>query len=164
MRTGQRVRHCLDLVLWKSEVVHNCFFVDFDRSIIPAMGAVGLLGPTIQGYGCAGVNYVAYGLIAREIERCVWFRSSLPTREIIMTPSLIIHLSSIDSGYRSTASVQSSLVMHPINTFGTDAQKQKYLPALGNDSANTSLPCSDPTLTRFDRLTAKGELIGCFVG
>jgi Acyl-CoA dehydrogenase, N-terminal domain len=47
------------------------FFVDFDKSIIPAMGAVGLLGPTIQGYGCAGVNYVAYGLIAREIERCV---------------------------------------------------------------------------------------------
>ncbi|KAI0000915.1 acyl-CoA dehydrogenase domain-containing protein [Russula vinacea] len=72
---------------------------DFDKSIIPAMGAVGLLGPTIQGYGCAGVNHVAYGLIAREIE-------------------------SIDSGYRSTASVQSSLVMHPINTFGTDAQKQ----------------------------------------
>ncbi|KAF8504730.1 glutaryl-CoA dehydrogenase [Russula emetica] len=87
---------------------------DFDKSIIPAMGAVGLLGPTVQGYGCAGVNYVAYGLIAREIE-------------------------SIDSGYRSTASVQSSLVMHPINTFGTDAQKQKYLPAL-----------------------AKGDLIGCF--
>jgi len=87
---------------------------DFDKSIIPAMGAVGLLGPTIQGYGCAGVNYVSYGLIAREIE-------------------------SIDSGYRSTASVQSSLVMHPINTFGTEAQKQKYLPAL-----------------------AKGELIGCF--
>lgn len=47
--------------------MHN--FVDFDKSIIPAMGAVGLLGPTIQGYGCAGVNYVAYGLIAREIER-----------------------------------------------------------------------------------------------
>ncbi|KAI0002199.1 acyl-CoA dehydrogenase domain-containing protein [Russula compacta] len=87
---------------------------DYDKSIIPAMGSIGLLGPNIQGYGCAGVNYVAYGLIAREIE-------------------------SIDSGYRSTASVQSSLVMHPINTFGTDAQKQKYLPAL-----------------------AKGELIGCF--
>ncbi|KAI0294389.1 acyl-CoA dehydrogenase domain-containing protein [Russula brevipes] len=87
---------------------------DFDKSIIPAMGSIGLLGPTIQGYGCAGVNYVTYGLIAREIE-------------------------AVDSGYRSTASVQSSLVMHPINTFGTDAQKQKYLPAL-----------------------AKGELIGCF--
>ncbi|KAI0258759.1 acyl-CoA dehydrogenase domain-containing protein [Gloeopeniophorella convolvens] len=87
---------------------------NFDKSILPAMGALGLLGPTIKGYGCAGVNYVSYGLIAREIE-------------------------SIDSGYRSTASVQSSLVMHPINTFGTDAQKEKYLPAL-----------------------AKGELIGCF--
>jgi glutaryl-CoA dehydrogenase len=47
--------------------------VDFDKSIIPAMGAIGLLGPTIQGYGCAGVNNVAYGLIAREIERCVGF-------------------------------------------------------------------------------------------
>ncbi|KAA1470529.1 acyl-CoA dehydrogenase domain-containing protein [Dentipellis sp. KUC8613] len=86
----------------------------FDASILPEMGAVGLLGPTIQGYGCAGVSNVAYGLIAREIER-------------------------VDSGYRSTASVQSSLVMHPIYTFGTEAQKQKYLPAL-----------------------AKGELIGCF--
>jgi glutaryl-CoA dehydrogenase len=49
------------------------YSADFDKSIIPAMGAVGLLGPTIQGYGCAGVNYVAYGLIAREIERCVGF-------------------------------------------------------------------------------------------
>jgi glutaryl-CoA dehydrogenase len=62
------------LVLWKSENVHN--FVEFDKSIIPAMGAVGLLGPTIHGYGCAGVNYVAYGLIAREIERRVG--SALP--------------------------------------------------------------------------------------
>jgi Acyl-CoA dehydrogenase, N-terminal domain len=58
------------LVLWKSKK-NTRNFVDFDKSIIPAMGAVGLLGPTIQGYGCAGVNYVAYGLIAREIERCV---------------------------------------------------------------------------------------------
>ncbi|KAI9455652.1 acyl-CoA dehydrogenase domain-containing protein [Russula earlei] len=95
-------------------VLHAHRSEDFDNSVLPAMGAIGLLGPTIQGYGCAGVNYVSYGLIAREIE-------------------------SVDSGYRSTASVQSSLVMHPINTFGTDAQKQKYLPAL-----------------------AKGELIGCF--
>ena len=68
MRTGQRVRP--RLVLWKSEKTF-IIFVDIDKSIIPAMGAVGLLGPTIQGYGCAGVNYVAYGLIAREIERCV---------------------------------------------------------------------------------------------
>ena len=54
--------------------------------------------------------------------------------------------------------------MHPISTFGTDAQKQKYLPALGKDAARTSLQYSDPTLTRFGRFTAKGELIGCFVG
>ncbi|KAJ7072687.1 acyl-CoA dehydrogenase NM domain-like protein [Mycena amicta] len=78
------------------------------------MGKLGLLGPTITGYGCAGVSSVAYGLIQREIER-------------------------VDSGYRSTASVQSSLVMHPINEFGTDAQKEKYLPRL-----------------------AQGELIGAF--
>ncbi|KIM63985.1 hypothetical protein SCLCIDRAFT_1213799 [Scleroderma citrinum Foug A] len=78
------------------------------------MGKLGLLGPTIQGYGCANVSYVAYGLIAREIER-------------------------VDSGYRSTASVQSSLVMHPIHEFGTEAQKERYLPGL-----------------------AKGELVGCF--
>jgi len=64
----------------------------------------------------------------------VWFRSSLPARVNVIAPSLT-ELSSIDSGYRSTASVQSSLVMHPINAFGTDAQKQKYLPALGNDAA-----------------------------
>ncbi|KAI0035469.1 acyl-CoA dehydrogenase NM domain-like protein [Vararia minispora EC-137] len=85
-----------------------------DKEILPAMGNVGLLGPTIQGYGCAGVSSVAYGLIARELER-------------------------VDSGYRSTGSVQSSLVMHPIHAFGTDAQKEKYLPAL-----------------------ASGELVGCF--
>lgn len=58
------------------------------------------------GYGCAGTSYVAYGLIAREVER-------------------------VDSGYRSVMSVQSSLVMHPINAYGTEAQKEKYLPRLG---------------------------------
>jgi len=78
------------------------------------MGNVGLLGPTINGYGCAGVNYVSYGLIMREIER-------------------------VDSGYRSCASVQSSLVMFPIYKFGSEEQKEKYLPNL-----------------------AKGNLIGCF--
>lgn len=87
---------------------------EFNHSILPEMGELGLLGPTITGYGCAGVSNVAYGLIAREIER-------------------------VDSGYRSTASVQSSLVMHPINEFGTDAQKEKYLPRL-----------------------AKGQIIGAF--
>ncbi|KAG6335492.1 hypothetical protein ID866_3599 [Astraeus odoratus] len=86
----------------------------FNHDILPEMGRLGLLGPTIQDYGCAGVSYVAYGLIAREIER-------------------------VDSGYRSTASVQSSLVMHPIHEFGTEAQKERYLPRL-----------------------AKGEIVGCF--
>ena len=86
----------------------------FDKNIMKEMGSVGLLGPTISGYGCAGVNYVSYGLIMREIER-------------------------VDSGYRSCASVQSSLVMFPIYKFGSQEQKDKYLPEL-----------------------AKGNLIGCF--
>src|SRR6266478_3642849 len=77
----------------------------FDREIMTEMGALGFLGATIEGYGCAGVNYVCYGLIAREVER-------------------------VDSGYRSAMSVQSSLVMHPIHAFGSAAQRQKYLPAL----------------------------------
>ena len=77
----------------------------FDRAIFEEMGELGLLGSTIEGYGCAGVNYVSYGLISREVER-------------------------IDSGYRSCMSVQSSLVMHPINAYGTEAQRQKYLPRL----------------------------------
>src|SRR3954452_1766520 len=76
----------------------------FDRAIISDMGALGLLGPTIpEEYGGAGLGYVAYGLITREIER-------------------------VDSGYRSAMSVQSSLVMHPIFTFGSEAQRRKYLP------------------------------------
>jgi glutaryl-CoA dehydrogenase len=86
----------------------------FDKNIMKEMGNVGLLGPTLHGYGCAGVNYVSYGLIMREIER-------------------------VDSGYRSCASVQSSLVMFPIYKFGSQEQKDKYLPEL-----------------------AKGNLIGCF--
>jgi glutaryl-CoA dehydrogenase len=86
----------------------------FDREIMNEMGALGFLGATIEGYGCAGVNYVSYGLIAREVER-------------------------VDSGYRSALSVQSSLVMHPIHRFGSEAQRQKYLPKL-----------------------ATGEWVGCF--
>jgi len=86
----------------------------FDREIMTEMGELGLLGTTIDGYGCAGLNYVCYGLIAREVER-------------------------VDSGYRSAMSVQSSLVMHPIHAYGTEAQRQKYLPKL-----------------------ASGEWIGCF--
>ena len=77
----------------------------FDRGIMNEMGALGFLGSTIEGYGCAGVNHVAYGLIAREVER-------------------------VDSGYRSAMSVQSSLVMHPIYAYGNQAQREKWLPKL----------------------------------
>ena len=86
----------------------------FDPEIMNKFGEMGFLGATINGYGCSGINYVSYGLLAREVER-------------------------VDSGYRSAFSVQSSLVMHPINAFGSEEQKQKYLPKL-----------------------ATGEWIGCF--
>ncbi len=86
----------------------------FDRKIMSEMGELGLLGTTIEGYGCAGLNSVCYGLVAREVER-------------------------VDSGYRSAMSVQSSLVMHPIHAYGSEAQRQKYLPKL-----------------------ATGEWVGCF--
>ena len=86
----------------------------FDREIITEMGEQGLLGATIKGYGCAGVSSVAYGLIAREVER-------------------------VDSSYRSVMSVQSSLVMYPIFAYGSEEQRQKYLPKL-----------------------ATGEWVGCF--
>ncbi len=87
----------------------------FDRSIFNEMGEIGLLGSTIpEEYGAAGLNSVCYGLIAREVER-------------------------VDSGYRSAMSVQSSLVMYPIFTYGTEEQRQKYLPKL-----------------------ASGEFVGCF--
>ena len=79
----------------------------FDREIMNEMGELGFLGSTIEGYGCAGVNYVCYGLIAREVER-------------------------VDSGYRSAMSVQSSLVMYPIYDFGTEAQRRRYLPKLAS--------------------------------
>ena len=78
----------------------------FDREIVTEMGAMGMLGATLpEKYGCANVNYVSYGLMAREVER-------------------------VDSGYRSAMSVQSSLVMHPIHAYGTEAQREKYLPRL----------------------------------
>jgi glutaryl-CoA dehydrogenase len=86
----------------------------FDRAVFAEMGALGLLGSTLHGYGCPGVGYVSYGLIAREIER-------------------------VDSSYRSCMSVQSSLVMYPIYAYGTEAQREKFLPRL-----------------------ASGEAIGCF--
>ena len=78
----------------------------FDREIMTEMGALGFLGATLpEDYGCAGVNYVCYGLVAREVER-------------------------VDSSYRSALSVQSSLVMYPIHAYGTEAQRRKYLPKL----------------------------------
>ncbi len=77
----------------------------FDREIFDELGELGMLGPTIEGYGCAGLGSVSYGLIAREIER-------------------------VDSGYRSAMSVQSSLVMHPIHAYGDESQRERYLPDL----------------------------------
>ncbi len=78
----------------------------FDREIMTEMGELGFLGSTLpEDYGCAGVNYVSYGLVAREVER-------------------------VDSGYRSAMSVQSSLVMHPIHAYGSEMQRRKYLPRL----------------------------------
>ncbi|HZZ93866.1 MAG TPA: acyl-CoA dehydrogenase [Usitatibacter sp.] len=77
----------------------------FDPAVFREMGALGFLGSTIEGYGCAGVNHVCYGLIAREVER-------------------------VDSGYRSGMSVQSSLVMHPIHAYGTEEQRARWLPRL----------------------------------
>jgi glutaryl-CoA dehydrogenase len=77
----------------------------FDREIMNEFGEMGFLGATLDGYGCAGVSYVAYGLMAREVER-------------------------VDSGYRSAFSVQSSLVMFPIHAYGSEEQRQKYLPKL----------------------------------
>lgn len=78
----------------------------FDREIMNEMGELGLLGATLPAkYGCSGVNYTAYGIMAREVER-------------------------VDSGYRSAMSVQSSLVMHPIHAYGNEAQREKYLPKL----------------------------------
>ena len=86
----------------------------FDREIMTELGELGLLGATIDGYGCAGVSHVAYGLVARAVER-------------------------VDSGYRSAMSVQSSLVMHPIHAYGSEDQRERFLPGL-----------------------SKGTLIGCF--
>ncbi|KAG1654492.1 Glutaryl-CoA dehydrogenase, mitochondrial [Nymphon striatum] len=136
----------------RNEVFHNDIFLE--------MGELGVLGPTINGYGCAGVSSVAYGLIARELER-------------------------VDSGYRSAMSVQSSLVMHPIHAYGNDTQKEKYLPKLGMAASHpyevyqvmsrggAVLVADDSTMNWVAaRLEApgnqiappvtKGELIGCF--
>ncbi len=104
--------YCLEKLM--PRVIDAVRYERFDREIMTELGAIGLLGSTITGFGCAGGNYVSYGLIARELERA-------------------------DSGYRTVMSVQSSLVMHPILTYGTQAQAAKYLPKL-----------------------ATGEWVGCF--
>jgi len=91
----------------------------YDPALIRAFGAAGLLGPTIEGYGCAGVGYVAYGLIAREIER-------------------------VDSAYRSAFSVQSSLVMYPIHAYGTEAQRQRWLPKLATGEVIGAFGLTEP--------------------
>ena len=104
--------YCQDRLLSRVRVAFR--EESFDTAIMREMGELGLLGMTIEGYGCAGVNHVCYGLVAREVER-------------------------VDSGYRSAMSVQSSLVMHPIHAYGSEEQRQKYLPKL-----------------------ASGEWIGCF--
>lgn len=98
------------------------------------MGELGLLGPTIQGYGCAGVSSVAYGLVAREVER-------------------------IDSGYRSAMSVQSSLVMHPISELVLcEVLASTWLTFLGIPDAFGSEELKEKYLPRL----AKGEIVGCF--
>ncbi len=91
----------------------------FHREIMNEMGALGLLGATIDGYGCAGVNHVCYGLVAREIER-------------------------VDSGYRSAMSVQSSLVMHPIHAYGNEAQREKWLPKLASGESIGCFGLTEP--------------------
>ncbi|RYZ72354.1 MAG: acyl-CoA dehydrogenase, partial [Proteobacteria bacterium] len=96
-------------------IVDDCFVNDrFPKELIPGLAELGVFGPTIEGYGCAGLNSTSYGLIMQELERG-------------------------DSGLRSFVSVQSSLCMHPIYAYGTEEQKNKYLPKM-----------------------ARGELIGCF--
>ena len=91
------------------------------------MGSLGLLGCTIKGFGCAGVSTVAYGLVAREVERyvisCGW---GIPL--VTLSP---VSFFRVDSGYRSTMSVQSSLVMYPIYAYGSEAQKDRWLERLG---------------------------------
>jgi glutaryl-CoA dehydrogenase len=95
--------YCQDKLLPRVTEAHR--HEKFDREIFNEMGALGFLGSTIEGYGCAGVNHVSYGLIAREVER-------------------------VDSGYRSGMSVQSSLVMYPIHAYGNEAQRNRWLPKL----------------------------------
>ncbi len=101
----------------------------FDLEIFRELGELGLLGATLEGYGCAGVNHVSYGIIGRETER-------------------------VDSAYRSAVSVQSSLVMYPIHTFGSEAQRQKFLPPM---AAGKSIGCFG--LTEPDHGSDPGSMV-----
>ena len=112
MGRDQVAQYCQERLL--PRVISDNRNESFDRQILREMGDLGMLGSVLNGYGCAGLSYMCYGLMAREIER-------------------------IDSSYRSAMSVQSSLVMYPIHAYGSEAQKEKYLPLL-----------------------AAGELVGCF--
>ncbi len=91
----------------------------FDREIMTEMGELGFLGATIEGYGCAGINYVSYGLVARELER-------------------------VDSSYRSAWSVQSSLTMHAIHAYGTEDQRRRYLPPLARGESLGCFGLTEP--------------------
>ena len=112
-----------------------------DPDLMKKFGAAGLLGVTIDDYGCAGASYVAYGLIAREVER-------------------------VDSAYRSAMSVQSSLVMYPIHAYGTEAQREKYLPGLARGDLIGAFGLTEPdagsdpgSMTTRARATADGFVL-----
>ena len=117
----------------------------FDASLIPEMGQMGLLGAPYSGYGCAGVSTVGYGLLAREVER-------------------------VDSGYRSTMSVQTSLVIGPIYNYGSEEQKEKYIPDLAagkkigafglTEPNHGSNPAGMETKARWDESTKTYKLSG----
>ena len=102
-----------------SRVLHAHREERFDREVFNEMGEMGFLGSTIEGYGCPGVNHVCYGLIAREVE-------------------------SVDSGYRSMMSVQSSLVMYPIYAYGSEEQRSKYLPSLATGEKIGAFGLTEP--------------------
>src|ERR1700758_3116172 len=92
-------------------IIEECFRTErFPRELVPTMGKLGFFGANLQGYGCAGMSNVEYGLVMQELERG-------------------------DSGIRSFVSVQSALVMYPIHTFGSDEQKDKWLPLLQQGKA-----------------------------
>ena len=109
--------YCQDKLMPRVLLAHR--LERFDREVFTEMGALGFLGSTLDGYGCAGVSHVCYGLIAREIEQ-------------------------VDSGYRSMMSVQSSLTMYPIHAYGSEAQRKKYLPKLASGESIGAFGLTEP--------------------